>query len=279
MALVLAALCVPLAYGGNVTIPDTVVSGGLGTWYNQTVSSTNPAGEVNEVEPNCVATKAWDLEGFATSGTTLYTIGTWNFMSGQPGDYKNDGTNWTSGDIFIAIAPASTPKYGLTAVGTGSGNGTITNTFGYNYVLHMNWTAGSPTFDIYKIDSDTLLSVYFNQNNGSNPYAYVSGGDPVDGAQGLSFTYQTLSYANVLALCGVYTTTADLHNVVGTDLSSIWNGTDEIWFHFTQECGNDNLMGYRPGGIPLPLPPSALLLGTGLLGLVGLGWRRRQTKV
>ena len=27
----------------------------------------------------------------------------------------------------------------------------------------------------------------------------------------------------------------------------------------------------------VPLPPSALLMGSGLLGLVGLGWRRRQT--
>jgi len=26
----------------------------------------------------------------------------------------------------------------------------------------------------------------------------------------------------------------------------------------------------------VPLPPSMLLLGSGLLGLVGLGWRRRQ---
>lgn len=29
----------------------------------------------------------------------------------------------------------------------------------------------------------------------------------------------------------------------------------------------------------IPLPPTALLLGSGLLGLVGLGWRRRKTNV
>jgi hypothetical protein len=28
---------------------------------------------------------------------------------------------------------------------------------------------------------------------------------------------------------------------------------------------------------PIPLPPSAVLLGSGLLGLVGLGWRRRKS--
>jgi hypothetical protein len=33
------------------------------------------------------------------------------------------------------------------------------------------------------------------------------------------------------------------------------------------------LLSTNPGGA-VPLPPSALLLGSGLLGLVGLGWRR-----
>ena len=28
---------------------------------------------------------------------------------------------------------------------------------------------------------------------------------------------------------------------------------------------------------PVPVPPSVLLMGSGLLGLVGLGWRRRRS--
>jgi hypothetical protein len=48
---------------------------------------------------------------------------------------------------------------------------------------------------------------------------------------------------------------------------------DLIWG--TAICGNDIVSG--PVDPQVPVPPSALLLGTGLLGLVGLGWRRRKS--
>ncbi len=39
---------------------------------------------------------------------------------------------------------------------------------------------------------------------------------------------------------------------------------------------NDLVLWVHRDFAPIPLPPSALLLGSGLLGLVGFGWRRRK---
>jgi hypothetical protein len=67
---------------------------------------------------------------------------------------------------------------------------------------------------------------------------------------------------------------------VAIDLSKMPAGFDSTDFSFlyaTGTCGNSVLTGSEGGFNPVPIPPSALLLGTGLLGLVGLGWRRRQS--
>jgi len=52
-------------------------------------------------------------------------------------------------------------------------------------------------------------------------------------------------------------------NFSGVDRLDFVNGSGHWWL-----VDNINVV---------PLPPTALLLGSGLLGLVGLGWRRRKT--
>ena len=49
-----------------------------------------------------------------------------------------------------------------------------------------------------------------------------------------------------------------------------WTMTD-----ISHDCNWRDYDFYRT--CPVPVPPSALLMGSGLLGLVGLGWRRRRS--
>lgn len=263
MALVLSVLCIPQVFGANINITIFDSMGPV---------PSSGVGENNEVEPGCVQSNAWDLEGFAFNADTkkLSMVGTYNFVSGVSG--SPDGDYWKSGDIFISL---SEPNWGSGNHNTGGGGGTITNTFGYKYVLQMNW--GSGTFNLIELSNSSLLKVWFGDNDESNPFAYSSGG--ISKGSG-TFDYQTgvlgstisATYGGMVATDWDTTNDTAIHRVVTVDLSTIFGlnpNTNEFWAHFTQECGNDNLMGHATG-IPVPIPGSVLLLGTGLLGLVGL---------
>jgi hypothetical protein len=254
MALVLPALFIPQAFGGNITVYDGIKYGSEGTWYNR----GETPGEYQEVEPGCVATSPWDLSGFSTSGKNLYTIGTYNFVTGQEG--------WKSGDIFLSTQ--GIPLHGIPNDGTGSGNAIVKNSFGYNYVLDMDWEHG--TFNVIRLNADSQVStIWYSINQESNPYRYVSGGEVIG-----SGTFIATANVTAAALLGTYGVIGGNNSyVIETDLSSFWGGDGvngfDLWAHFTQGCGNDNLMGHNIGTV-VPIPGSVLLLGTGLLGLVAL---------
>jgi hypothetical protein len=247
--LLIAGNVYALSLGENITISDKNYNTSGNAWY------TNH--EDNEVEPGMASSQGWDLEGFFLKGTTLSMVGGYDFVNGKQ--------NLFSGDIFLDVD--GNAVYGDIHNNRTKGNKVVNDTFGYDYVLDLDFTNFSYT--VYELDSDsTTITSYEKDNQGSNPWRYNGGGEQIGETR--SFGYATnLSNAAVGFAGGS-------HNVVtGLDLSFL--GSDaNFTAHFTMECGNDNLMG--TGATPpvaTPEPGTLALLGVGVLGLVGLSRRKR----
>jgi hypothetical protein len=269
MALVLVTLCVPQVYGVtyNVTIPDGVtyatVNNPPGTASGNAYWDNN--NEPVETEPGTQTSKAWDLQSFQQTGYSITMTGGYDFKNGY-GD-----PIFKPGDLFIAAYSSgnAVPNYGLT---NPAFNGY--NVYGYNYAVVADFP--NNRYNVYAINPyvDTtnkgtaVNGVFYPQFNFSNPWQVKLNGETNVGTGTLNYTGvagdYTLEYAGLLAL---------LTEFQGANLPNAY-----AYLHYTYECGNDFMMGV-PTGVNVPLPPSAILLGSGLLGLVGLGWRRRKTNV
>jgi hypothetical protein len=220
-----------------------------------------------------VQSQAWDLEGFYRNGNVLSMIGGFNFKS-----YVTGSPTYTSGDIFISTQGNYGAPLGSDKLNDGFNN--VSNTYGYEYVLDIDWNTLS--FNTYKLDpTDTTTTVYYNQNETgtatSNPWKYVSGGELVGSGTGTGGgTISSADAKNLDLVDWNKTTYNDTHYAVSFDLSSIFADADlygkEFYTHFTMGCGNDNLIGRDIA--PVPEPGTMALLGFGMLGLAVFGKRR-----
>jgi len=233
-----------LDLGRDITIFDGISS--TQNWYG--------INEDQEVEPGCVADQVWDLEGFYLNDSILTMVGGFDFEKGVKGE--------PSGDLFIDINGDA--RYGAVA-DTGSqivnGYQDIMDNFGYEYAIHFNFTEN--TYDLFGLTSASTVSVYYDQNEASNPLSYADGGQTLNG--GIFSYYTGLDDSEVGWLQG------GTHNAISLDLLSINQDFDLEKFtaHYTMYCGNDNLM-----GSPVPEPASMILFGTGLMGLAALTRRK-----
>lgn len=219
--------------------------------------------EDQEVEPNCQWDQAWDLEGFFLKDTTLTMVGGYDFDGGV-GRYG-------PGDIFLDTNFDA--EYGTYNTGSNPGSGnTVNDTFGYEYALRLNFptdTTGAGTYAVYYLDPDSTLlkvsTVYFDNNDESNPWMYDSGGT-LCGSGNFAF-YDGLDNGDVGGLQGSshYAIQLELLPLLGTEFIS----------HYTYECGNDNLMGDTR---TVPEPGTMLLLGAGLIGLACVGRKKIFTR-
>ena len=288
----------------NITVWDRMGPGSDNT------SETGWPFEDNEVEPGNVQSQIWDLEAVVRHDNSLTLVGGWHFIDGASGSPWISG-NFRSGDLFLAVG--NEPLYGpdaATATGTRYKTGTtevapsgyrgstyVKNNFGYSYVLAFNWKDAGPiengtaqvSYDVYGLaDANLELSAsWFSENQGANPYKYLDGGILIDGAGGTA-TFNTFLTDQALTnhLGGLTVGTGwggnNTHYTLTIDnlLNQSWlQGGDGLWTHFTQECGNDSLMGYYSDFEPVPEPISMVMLGclgAGMLGARKL--RRKESK-
>lgn len=239
--LLIVPFLVLFLYVGGATAEDITIWDGI-----VAPGDSPPAGdgEKGEVEPGMQTNQGWWLESFELDGSHLSATGYFDFKNGFGGE--------SAGDIFVAVGEA--PEYG-----TGADGGVLN--FGYDYVFDINWADNS--YSVYELyaDAELVMPNVPKNNPRSAPYQF----NPKNLDTALS-GYDSRLFS-IDSTGGLYTASSFDMGFLGTN--------QKFWAHLTLSCGNDSMMGL--GATHTPEPTTMLLLGTGLIGLAGVGRKKFDT--
>jgi hypothetical protein len=217
------------------------------------------------------------------SGATFTNsnLGTVNVLAGATanwGDFTNNG---------VYKSDPSTQTFNNLTVGS---TGSIQTQAGDLYKVSGNFTNNSTQNTAWNTSAATLA--FFTGTSSAHNVA-LAGADAGQHQAGytnnfawgtLDLTGQTLALSDGNATHGgaLYVGTITGETIASGQVTDITGNGFNIYY----EPGlNLDLHGQTfsllNGGklAPVPVPPSVLLLGSGLLGLVGLGWRRRKNEL